>query len=82
MPYLYTYEGQKFAIGDIIGTFDWDEQGIIFKSDQIAKGGINQVVLLDKFDWLVNSKGYLIDKDNNIINRQGEIVINQKYINE
>ena len=39
-------------------------------------------MLLDKFDWLVNSKGYLIDKDDNIINRQGEIVINQKYINE
>lgn len=88
IPSLFTYEGNQFRIKDVIGDFDRETIGtydqIIFgKSTEPSKTSPNvyDVVLKDKEGRRVNEKGYLVDEDGNIINRQNEIVIPKKYLN-
>lgn len=71
LPQLLNYAGRKYDIREVIGQFEKDSYGkiIIHKSD---KG------LLDNLGRLVNDKGYLIDKNGNIISSHGGSIIFKK----
>ena len=64
-----------FAIEDIMGEFDIDDQGnyIILRNDQNNN-------LEDKRERRVNKKGYLIDKLGNIIDKYGNMIFKEREL--
>lgn len=67
---LYNFNGKRFDIKDIIGVFDRDKQtGQILPVT--SKDGTH---LEDSFGRRVNERGYLIDRDGNIVDKDGRKV--------
>lgn len=62
---MFTYKGKKFDLKEVMGALDKDRKGhVIIRRD--AKGK-----LVDKLNRLVNQKGYLTDKDGNVVSSEG-----------
>ena len=73
----FDYEGSKvkrrgrrvtrdnFEIDDIMGIFEIDDEGNLI---------IDQIMLLDNLGRKVNKHGYLIDKNDNILNQDAEVL--------
>ncbi|CAI2377119.1 unnamed protein product [Moneuplotes crassus] len=64
-----------FAIEDIMGEFDIDDQGnyIIIRNEENGN-------LEDKNERRVNKRGYLIDEDGNIIDKYGNLIFKEREI--
>ena len=64
-----------FAIEDIMGEFDVDEQGnyIIIRNEENGD-------LEDKNERRVNRRGYLIDADGNIIDKYGNMIFKEREL--
>ncbi|CAI2378427.1 unnamed protein product [Moneuplotes crassus] len=64
-----------FAIEDIMGDFDIDDQGnyIIVRNEETDK-------LEDKNEQRVNKRGYLIDEDGNVIDKQRNLIFKQREL--
>jgi len=62
----------EFELNDIMGEFDIDDSGnyIILRDE-------NQQ-LVDKYDRVVNERGYLVDKFGNVCNKAGNVVFKFK----
>ena len=74
IPSLLNYEGTKYKIDDISGTFERDERGdILPKAD-----GKNK--FKDAKGKAVNKRGYLIDKKGNIIDKEGKKIWNKEHL--
>ena len=66
LPQLLNYRGKKFDVRDITGDFDKNKNGdAVVKKEQRGSG------YRDKQGRQVNQRGYLIDKEGNIINNKG-----------
>ena len=63
---LLNYSGKRFDIKDVMGVFDKDAGRNIMPQ----RGDSGQLV--DNVGRRVNDKGYLIDADGNIIDREGK----------
>lgn len=71
---LYNYNGKRFDIKDIIGVFEKDKNtGKILPIS--SKDGTH---LEDNFGRRVNEKGYLVDRDGNIIDKEGRKIWHAK----
>jgi hypothetical protein len=65
LPKLFNYNGKRFDITDIIGQVDKDADGnMVLKKDAHGK-------FIDNLGRPINSKGYLIDKLGNVIDKDG-----------
>lgn len=64
-----------FAIEDIMGEFDVDDQGnyIILRNEENGH-------LEDKNERRVNRRGYLIDEDGNIIDKYGNLIFKEREL--
>jgi hypothetical protein len=64
-----------FAIEDIMGEFDVDDQGnyIILRNEENGN-------LEDKNERRVNRRGYLIDEDGNIIDKHGNLIFKEREL--
>jgi hypothetical protein len=64
-----------FAIEDIMGEFDVDDQGnyIILRNEENGN-------LEDKNERRVNRRGYLIDEDGNIIDKYGNLIFKEREL--
>jgi len=71
IPRLYNYEGNWFAINDIIGDLEKDKDGSL----KLDKG-------VDMKKWKVNKMGYLVDDEGNVINKDGKKIFDVKHLNE
>ena len=71
---LLNYGGKRFDIKDVIGVFDKDANGKIML--QRGENGL----LLDNVGRRVNSKGYLIDYDGNIIDRESRVIFVREHL--
>lgn len=56
LPLLYNYDGQSFSILDVMGSFKTFEESVLKQGK-------------DQTGHIVNSKGYLINKEGNIVTR-------------
>ena len=74
MQKLLNYNGKRFDIKDVIGVFDKDANGNIIL--QRGAGGS----YTDNVGRSVNEKGYLIDSDGNIIDREGKNIFSNKHL--
>lgn len=74
LPKLFNYNGRRFDVLDVCGTFDRDSNGAILmrrnKSGQLT----------DNLGRLVNEKGYLIDAQENIINKEGKKIFEKRHL--
>ena len=68
MQKLLNYNGKRFDIKDVIGVFDKDANGNII----LQRGHANSFT--DNVGRSVNEKGYLIDSDGNIVDREGKLI--------
>jgi hypothetical protein len=59
---------------DVIGHFDTDLEGNIILIKRLAPNGRDQWVV-DTLGRRVNKRGYLVDDDDNIVNKYGELVL-------
>jgi hypothetical protein len=68
LPNLFNYDGLEYSIKDIIGYFDRDKNS---KEITLCKNekDSSDYSSYDKRGRKVNSKGYLVDKRANIINK-------------
>lgn len=64
-----------FAIEDIMGEFDIDDQGnyIILRNEENGH-------LEDKNEKRVNRRGYLIDKDGNVVDKYGNLIFKEREL--
>jgi len=64
-----------FAIEDIMGEFDIDDQGnyVILRNDENGN-------LEDRNGKKVNRRGYLVDKYNNVIDKYGNLIFKEKEL--
>ena len=74
VPKLLNYTGKRFDVKDVIGVFDKDANGNIIL--QRGKGGSYN----DNMGRQVNEKGYLIDIDGNIIDREGKRIFVKEHL--
>jgi len=74
MQKLLNYNGKRFDIKDVIGVFDKDGNGSII----LQRG--NNGSFTDNVGRNVNEKGYLIDSDGNIIDREGKHIFSAKHL--
>jgi len=67
MPKMYNYQGKTFEIQEVMGVFDRAADGNI----QVLSGRDDKgrAVFVDKAGFMVNEKGYIINKDGNICTR-------------
>lgn len=75
MPKLLNYGGKRFDVKDVVGVFDKDANGKI-----ILLGGENGSPLTDKAGRTVNEKGYLVDADGDIIDREGKRIFLKEHL--
>jgi glutathione peroxidase-family protein len=74
LPKLLNYDAVKFDAMDTVGDFDQDNNGkIVISKNKKGEG-------LDKNNRKVNSKGYLIDEDGNIISKNGKKLFDSKHL--
>jgi len=73
LPRLFNYQGKRFDILDICGAFDLNPHNgeIVLK-----KNGQGQ--FFDNFGRLVNQRGYLIDFNGNIVDKDGKRIFDKK----
>jgi len=69
LPKLFNYNGKRFDIKDVMGTFEKDSNSIVIPL-QATKGGY----LVDNLGRRVNDKGYLIDPSGNIIDVNNKLI--------
>ena len=64
-----------FAIEDIMGEFDVDDQGnfVLFRNDENGD-------LEDRNRKRVNRRGYLVDKYNNVVDKYGNLIFKEKEL--
>lgn len=75
IPKLFTYTGRRFEILDCIGVFEKDGNGQILISRNAQTGG-----LCDLLGRKVNEAGYLVDKKENVIDREGKVLFLSKQL--
>lgn len=74
LPKLFSYTGRRFDIADVIGCCDKDANGnIIPMTDQEGK-------LVDNLGRRINSKGYLVDGDDNVIAKDGRLIFEKRHL--
>ena len=73
LPKLFNYEGKRFDIRDVIGQFNKDDTGKIITKN--SKDG-----LIDNLGRRVNEKGYLIDKQGNIVDVNGKQLWKKEHL--
>ena len=79
IPMLYTYDGRRFHIRQVMGDFDRDEDGHIVILNEVDED--SNTILVDKKGRPVNSKGYLVDGPNgNIVNHEGNVLFEKHEI--
>jgi len=71
---LLNYSGKRFDIKDIMGVFDKDANRNIIPQRHDAGH------LIDNVGRRVNEKGYLIDSDDNIIDREGKRIFVKEHL--
>jgi len=72
---LLNYSGKRFDIKDIIGVFDKDASGNI-----IPLRSQDGQHLVDNLGRRVNQKGYLVDAEGNIIDKDGKRIFEEKHL--
>ena len=75
LPKLFNYSGKRFDIQDLIGVFDKDNAGSIMPTR--SKDGTH---LVDNLGRRVNQKGYLVDNDGNVIDKNGKRIWKAKEL--
>ena len=74
VPKLLNYGGKRFDVKDVIGTFDKDSSGKIILLG--PEGGPKT----DKVGRPVNEKGYLVDPDGDIMDREGKRIFLKEHL--
>ena len=72
---LLNYSGKRFDIKDVMGVFDKDSNGNIMPLR--SQDGSS---LLDNLGRKVNEKGYLVDQDGNIIDKDNKRIFQAKHL--
>lgn len=75
LPRLYNYGGKKYDILDICGAFDLN-----FNTGEIILKRNDQGQSFDNFGRLVNSRGYLIDYNGNVVDKDGKKIFEKRYL--
>lgn len=65
LPKLFNYQGKRFDIHSVMGIFEKDQNGRI-----VPQTSLNGLV--DCMGRPCNDKGYLVDKQGNIIDNEGK----------
>lgn len=74
LPKLFNYNGRRFDITDTIGQCDKDANGNIIP--QTDKDGD----YIDNLSRKINSRGYLIDKFGNVVDKDGREIFEGKHL--
>ena len=74
VPKLLNYSGKRFDVKDVIGVFDKDASGNII----LQRG--HDGSMSDNMGRRVNEKGYLIDNDGNIVDREGKRIFVKEHL--
>ena len=77
-PKLFSYNAVSFHIKDVLGELHRDKT----TGDAVHKRDICGGRYWDKLGREVNQRGYLVDKDGNVINQDGEILFYKHQLNE
>lgn len=76
LPKLFNYNGRRFDITDVIGQVDKDERGeFISNTDDTGK-------MTDNIGREINSRGYLRDREGNVIDKDGKIIFENKALKD
>ena len=74
MPKLFTYNGRRFDVTDVIGQFDKDPNGnTMLRMNQAGDH-------IDNKGRRVNEKGYLVDNQGNVVDKDGKKIFEKRHL--
>ena len=72
---LLNYSGKRFDVKDVVGVFDKDNNGNI-----MPLRSQDGTYLMDNIGRRVNERGYLVDADGNIVDKDGKRIFQAKHL--
>ena len=74
---MFTYQGFRFQIADVMGTFRMTKKNKIHKFGFNKKG---RIFYKDLSGHLCNEKGYLVNSNGDIVTRKGKVLFHYRSL--